>query len=79
MTDLDQDVVSVLERLQRELDSIHRLQRAVNEYALLLEKGADLKLVAGTIAEAVTKAGRTVYSLSGGRGTDGKIMIIVKC
>jgi len=74
----DQEVITALEKVTKLLEE-QKLKRQEFEFALLLEPDCDFKLLAVTIATAVREKGRSVYSLEGGRGTDGKIMLIVKC
>ena len=74
----DQEVITALETVANLLDK-QNLKRQEFKFALLLEPDCDFKLLAITIATAVRDNGRSVYSLKGGRGTDGKIVLIVKC
>jgi hypothetical protein len=74
----DQELITALETVVNLLGE-QNLQRQEFQFALLLEPDCDFKLLAVTIATAVRDKGRTVYSLKGDRGTDGKIVLIVKC
>lgn len=78
----DPALVSTLEKLQATLDS----QAPANlvryhekyEFHLVLEKEADLKLVAVGILNAIKEKGMHVYSVAGGRTPEGKIVVVVK-
>ena len=79
MPEQEQEVITLLEAVHKELQANHGLKCFRREFALQIEVDCDIALLSKTIAQAVKETGKTVYSLEAGCGGDGKIVLIVKC
>jgi hypothetical protein len=59
-------------------DKFPSLTNLSEEFALHLAPNADMNIVVARIGSELVKHNSTVYCLSGGRSSDGKVVVIVK-